>query len=447
MRRPAVIFLAALLFSCNAPDIPGPSRGGMKEAAEYLFDASDMPEIHISTDAGQWEQLLNAYDADNGTKEYVKCDLTLIKKDGSIGIPEAGLRLRGNTSRRRPADDKGSFHHCHYSLDLNHWHDNPQHTVRGIRRLDLKWFKDDPSYVREIYCYDLFRRFGVWTAVRDVYSRLWIRVGDGKEAYLGVYGMLEHIGKDYLAARKSEFGSDEGYLWKCSYGADLRRTSNDFGPDDDSRDRVYELKTRENDYVNAKNMLLDFIKQLNSLSGRNLYNWLESVTDIDLLLRTYAVNVAVGMWDDYWNNSNNYYLYFTPEGKMFFIPFDYDNTLGTSLRCGVQSDCGRQNPYKWGSNSNPLIYKVLMNDEWKARYRQYLSELTGGDGLSSPENARVRILEWQDRITSFVTNDTGEDMEIKDEPASWGNHPEYRITDMGQNNFFRVKAAAVAAMD
>ena len=132
---------------------------------------------------------------------------------------------------------------------------------------------------------------------------------------------------------------------------------------------------------------------------------------------------------------------------MFFIPFDYDNTLGTSLRCGVQSDCGRQNPYKWGSNSNPLIYKVLMNDEWKARYRQYLSELTGGDGLSSPENARVRILEWQDRITSFVTNDTGEDMEIKDEPASWGNHPEYRITDMGQNNFFRVKAAAVAAMD
>ena len=36
MRRPAVIFLAALLFSCNAPDIPDPSRGGMKEAAEYL---------------------------------------------------------------------------------------------------------------------------------------------------------------------------------------------------------------------------------------------------------------------------------------------------------------------------------------------------------------------------------------------------------------------------
>ena len=40
------------------------------------------------------------------------------------------------------------------------------------------------------------------------------------------------------------------------------------------------------------------------------------------------------MCDYYWNNKNNYYLYYNTTDKynykFFFIPFDYDNTLGTS---------------------------------------------------------------------------------------------------------------------
>ena len=70
----------------------------------------------------------------------------------------------------------------------------------------------------------------------------------------------------------------------------------------------------------------------------------ETAMDVPLLLKTYAVNVAVGMWDDYWNNSNNYYFYFNPKGQFFFIPYDYDNTLGTSMDCGVIQDSGRKDP-------------------------------------------------------------------------------------------------------
>ncbi len=437
-----------MLLSCGRPDDPELPSGETdgKRGAEYLFDASAIPEIHITVSEDEWNRLLKEFDKNNDTKEYIKCNARVIKNDDRYDIPEAGMRLRGNTSRRRPQDKQGRMHHCHYSLDLNHFHDNPYHTVRGIRHVDLKWFKEDPAYVREVYCFDLFRQFGVWTAIRDIYVRLWVQVGEKKEAYLGVYGMLEHLGRDYLEDRARRFGSDEGFLWKCSYGADLRKTSNDFAPDDNTRDHVYELMTRTDAFDQAKAQLQEFIRTLNSKKGDELYEWLASVMDIDLLLRTYAVNVAVGMWDDYWNNSNNYYLYFTPAGKVFFIPFDYDNTLGTSHNCGVQKDSGRQSPLRWGSDNNPMIVKVLQKPEWRDTYKRYLLELTTEGGLSCPAAARERITAWQERISPFVANDTGEDMKIEDKPASWGNHAEYRLKDSGKNNFFRVKAEAVAAI-
>ena len=449
MKRSLAILCALLaLLSCAGPDGPdSPSGNTAAEAADYLFDASVIPEIHIRVSDAEWKRLLKAYDSNNGTKAYIKCDALLIRDGDEYDIPEAGLRLRGNTSRRRPESSQGRMQHCHYSLDLNHYHDNPYHSVRGIRHVDLKWFKEDPAYVREIYCFDLFRRFGVWTALRDIYVRLWIQVGTRQEAYLGVYGMLEHVGRDYIEARAAELGSTEGFLWKCSYGADLRRTSNDYAPDDNTRDHVYELKTRLQSFDEAKAQLQEFIRNLNSYHGDVLFNWLNSVTDVDLLLRTYAVNVAVGMWDDYWNNSNNYYLYFTPDGRIFFIPFDYDNTLGTSSDCGVQHDSGRHDPLRWGSDDNPLIAKILQNPIWRDTYKRYLRELTSDGGLSSPSEARARIIAWRGRIEKHVANDTGEDMKISDKPASWGNHSEYRLKESGGNNFFRVKAEAVAAME
>lgn len=451
MKRSLAILCAVLmLLSCAGPDDgpDSPSAGpGLREAAEYLFDPDCIPEIHIRVSDAEWKRLLQEYDARNSTKEYIRCDALLIKGDDEYDIPEAGLRLRGNTSRRRPEDGNGRMQHCHYSLDFNHFHDNPYHSVRGIRHVDLKWFKDDPAYVREVYCYDLFRRFGVWTAVRDIHARLWIQIGTRKEAYLGVYGMLEHIGRDYLDARAAEFGTTDGFLWKCSYGADLRRANNDFAPDDKTRDHVYELKTRTLAFEEARAQLQDFIKKLNEYQGDVLFNWLNSVTDVDLLLKTYAVNVAVGMWDDYWNNTNNYYLYFTPHGKMYFIPFDYDNTLGTSINCGVQNDSGRQDPLHWGSDDNPLMTKILQNRQWHDDYKRYLRELTVGNGLSSPSEARTRIIGWQGRIDKYISNDTGEDMKMNDRPASWSNHHEYRLKESGANNFFLVKSQSVASME
>ena len=451
MRKLAIVIFVCFLCCCTpvapAPPSDDPAKNDWSATLPWVFDSSVIPEIHLTVSSDEWERLLSAYDQNNNTKVFVKCDAVFIKDGESIRIPSAGLRLRGNTSRRRPQSKSGRMQHCHFRLDFHQFEKNPYHTLKGLHSVDLKWFKEDPSYVREPFCFEVFRRFGIWTAVNDIYTRLWVKVGDGKEQYLGVYGMLEHISQDYLYARREQFSDAGGYLWKCSYGARLRSSDKDFGIDDNEREHVYELKTNKDSFEDAKKQLKDFISRLEETPSESYFKWLESCIDIDLFLRTYAVNVAVGMWDDYWNNSNNYYLYFTPGGRMYFIPFDYDNTLGTSHNCGVQGDAGRQDPYHWGSSSNPLVVKILQNAEWKRLYKQYLNELCSGNGLCSPGTAMERIKEMQAAVNEYVANDTGEDMSISDKPASWGNHPEYRLLTPGKNNYFEVKAGVVAAMD
>ena len=420
-------------------------------AMGYVFDTSVIPEIHISVTREEWNQLLAYYDKNHDTREFIVCDVEYRKGSEVTKIAEAGLRLKGNTSRRRPYEG-GRYRHSHFGLSLHRNHADKEHTIKGLRRMDLKWFKDDPAYVREIYCYDLFRRFGVWTAVRDVYARLWLKVGSDKEVYYGVYELMEHIDKNYVRARLGNFGSKNGDIWKVR-GGSLADVNASMGLDDNKSTFNYELKTgTAEDFPAAKARLQDFIRNLKSLNGMAFDQWISAHMDVDLLLRTYAVNVAVGMWDDYWNNANNYYIYFNAKGfndyQFFFIPYDYDNTLGTSLRCGVQSDAGRQDPLHWGNDNNRLIARMLKFNDFKAKYVAYLKELIDSkNALMDRASSQARIRSWQQRIEPYVDNDTGEDTVIEDKPASWGNHGEYNLLKNNSDNFFTVKASSINALN
>ena len=434
----------------------------VKEGYDYVWDNAAIPEVHIDVRLGEWNRLLALYDANAFTTQYVMATLSFVKDGETTVIDSVGLRLKGNTSRRRPEGRNGEihvrnntdWHHAHFGVNLRKYVDDDAHTIQDVRKLHLKWFKDDPAYVREMFCYELFRRAGVWTAVRNNYCRLWIHVeGDSKEAYYGVYELMEPIDKRYLKDRKSRFGASNGYLWKCrNAAAGLNNPNGDIWYDDDSDDRhAYTLETQTEEFDSARIQLVDFMNKLSNLNDNDFYTWIQEVTDIDLLLKTYAVNVAVGMWDDYWNNANNYYIYFNARGltgyKFFFIPYDYDNTLGTSLRCGVQDDSGRQNPLNWGNDNNRLIARILKFNDFRAKYIAYLKELIDAkNALMDRASSQARIRSWQSMIEPYVDNDTGEDTVIEDKPAPWGNHSEYTLLKNGSDNFFTVKAAAINAL-
>ena len=453
-------------------------RRVVRTGYDYVWneESETLAEIHIDVSLEEWNNLLKLYDANPQTTQYVMANVTYVGTDGvETRIEGAGLRLKGNTSRRRPEGNTGEmhraghtdWHHCHFGIHLRKYFKDEEHTIQGVRKLHLKWAKDDPTYVREMFCYDMFRRAGVWTGTRGVYCRLWLHVeGDEQEAYYGVYELLEPIDENWLKQRDDEntFGTHEGNLWKCRYTRHQASLTNEYGGDywydDDSDDKhVYTLETNTKRFDDAKAQLIDFQLKLIGKKDDSFRKWITEVCDVDLLLHTYAVNVALGMWDDYWNNGNNYYLYFTTEDlydyKVYLIPYDYDNTLGTSNNCGVQNDSGRQDPLRWGNSDpnnwrsgSPLIARLLQFEDWKALYVKYLKEAVAqGGGLMHYDDAVARIRRWQRIIAPYVSNDTGEDMELRDEPAGWGNHHEYRLLGGDFNtNFFRVKAATINAL-
>ena len=158
------------------------------------------------------------------------------------------------------------------------------------------------------------------------------------------------------------------------------------------------------------------------------------------------------MWDDHWRNGNNYYLYFNTTDvdseasenfKVFFLPYDYDNTLGTSQFY----DAGRQDPYNWG-DTGIFMERLMKFDDFKEMYRNALKELADpSKDLFHMDASVPRIKAWQSKISPYVSNDTDEDMEIYDQPAGWSNHGEYRLMDTGSNNFFRAKTETIDRMN
>lgn len=430
------------------------------DGAAYLFDngTAGIPSVYIKVSAEQWNKLLLAYDKNNRTNETVHADMSFVKGEEATVVRDVALSIKGNTSRRRPEGSSGSlhqsenpnWHHAHFGLSLNKYVEG--NAIGGVRKLVLKWFKDDGNYVREMYSYDLFRRFGVWTGPEDVYAKVYIQVGkDLEPAYFGIYQMYEPYDQAYLDRRTDRFGAADGNLWECRYGGKLTPETLPGIKHIDEAGALYELNVTTGGFDKAKAQFTDFITNLNALEGSQFHDWIGSHMDVDLLLKTYAVNVGVGMWDDYWNNAgNNTFLYFNSQSAtdyhVYLLPHDYDNTLGTTSAVGAQTDAVTHNPYEWGPTDvtqSPLVNKILAFDDYRAIYTKYLLELASEGGLLTYESSMQRIGKWQEMVAVYIANDTGEDMKLIDVPASWGNHPEYRVVEDGEKNFFRVKTASL----
>ena len=133
-------------------------------------------------------------------------------------------------------------------------------------------------------------------------------------------------------ANRSSFFTTKGNLWKANWGASLKDPStSNMGIEDVTltytNTPIYDYKGSKSNLEAAKSQLADFITNINNRTGDDFKNYISQKMDVNLFLKTYAVNVTVGMWDDYWNNSNNYYFYFDEAGKFYFIPYDYDLSL------------------------------------------------------------------------------------------------------------------------
>ena len=482
-----------------------PSYDSRTKALDSIFNPDELGEMVLVIDRSEWNKHLEYCDIDIGHEESVIAKGFYFAKDSKQWFfKDVGFRIRGNTSRRKPQDSAGNYIQSHFAIDFEEWLTDEDKAAnldkklaKSMRGVMLKRFKDDATYSREVYGYNLFRKNKIWVAPRASYTTLKIQIvddldldkdGDIKEfetVNYGVYGMIEEIKKRFLAERTEKQGGgnfvgNNGNLWKCTWkGCKPNFVKNEatsigeesIEPVKDEKGNVIQFKKEtfaydykgDNTLAEGKIQLLAFMEELNNLPTCNenssasdiqkVKEFFTNKMDGDLFLRTYAINVILGMNDDYWVNNNNFYFYFDEDGKGYFIPYDYDNILGVS--CVGDFDVGTKNPMEWGSltdEQHPLIQKILNVPEYMQAYKTYLDLYSNEQSYFDDDKSIAQITNWQSMIQNYINSpdlkyeDTTSSFE--DKVADWCRDNcdvDYKIYTPSSLNYFTVRQKAIKA--
>ncbi len=357
---------------------------------ELLFN----PENHISfkLDISKKELAKLQKDYENYSSKnskspiYRMADLyvTITTPDGNeyyYVIEQVGVRMKGNTSRTSFYNDHdGMYNLVHFKLSFQETFDDAKYygadalkwtdeaarkerknrTFATLEKIDIRWNRnDDPTYIREIYAYDLYREQGVLAPHANLASV------DIANDHAGVWVFYEPIDKIFLEKNlpASALGGDLYKLGWTNEGA----TFTDFrsyGVEDEDAVKFYVYDLKTNKKTSDHSSLRNFINTIKSGSANRAS--FERVLEVDNFLKYAAVSYIIGNPDDLRNNYNNTYIYFMADtGKMLLIPYDMDRGLGVNTwnpyGNGMTSDSPFQSHNVCGDQRSPLFKKTIQN--------------------------------------------------------------------------------------
>ena len=320
----------------------------------HAFLQNEIAEIHISINNTDLNILLgdSLYTDHHFPATFYYHSSTL-----SDTIQNVGFRVRGNTSR-------GAYKKS-FKVSFNEYTQGKK--FKGIEKMNLVGQHNDPSLLRYWLSLNILNTNHLISS-RSSFIKLYI---NGE--YKGVYLNVEHIDDEFL--QKRFIGNDQGNLYKCTWGADLKY----IGSNPSSYYGAYELKT--NEVSNNYSKLIQFIDTLNHIDNEDFPCFIEENFEVELYLKTLAAEMIIGHWDGYAFNKNNYYLYRQPStGKFVFIEYDMDNTFGIDW-FGI--DWANRDLNSWHNSNRPLIVRLLSypyyNDLFNTYLDQILTDLNSSD--------------------------------------------------------------------
>lgn len=309
---------------------------------------------------------------------YVPVDVTIHYNDCYYHYDEVGLRMKGNTSRKKFFERGSFFDMPHFKLSFKATFDDEVYNDSALRSFKHDWSNDvsgrkarkdrnfaglekidlkrvprniqgeDACVLREAYVYDAFREQGL-EAPRVTFGKVCLDF-DGTTTE-GDYEFIEPIDKEFLKKRYGKAGA-QGDLYKCVYNkmgkANFTRDNaidrstlqpiknGKIGVEDNYRGYVpsYQKKTndsamQESDFTSMSNFIAKLWQAVYDNAGKEA---LESVIDVEQFLKFSAVSFLLGNFDDQRYDYNNFYLYFRPEDdKAIILPYDWDWCLGHDL--------------------------------------------------------------------------------------------------------------------
>ena len=322
------------------------TKSGTDSTAEYaaVFEKDSVIDINIEVSDENWAAIL----ADPMAEEYVSADVTV---DGTT-VSDVGIRAKGNSSLMSVANSDSD----RYSLRVKFDKYVDGQSLLGLDELVLNNCFSDPSYMREYLTYEAFSELGSDTPL-TVYANIYI---NGE--LFGFYLCVEDVGDSFLAR---EFDNDDGNLYKAGQGSTLSA---------DSAIDSFSLKTGDDESLSGIQELVDILDAMPAGEKGDI----ESILDVDSVLKYFAVNTVLGSYDSYLGGfSQNYYLY-ESDGVSTMIPWDYNMSFG-----GFSSDNGTSTTIPIDEPvqgvtlaSRPLAAKLLAVDEYLQKYHDYIETVT-----------------------------------------------------------------------
>jgi hypothetical protein len=389
-----------------------------------LFNQSQVSTIELYMPSDSLDQMILE---ESDSHEYV-CTFQFGNTELADTLENVAVRLRGNTSLNA---DKKSFQISFNSFTSDgKWQD--------VEKLNLIGMQNDPSLLRSKLCHDAFRSLGIPTS-RTSFVRLYIN-----DQYRGLYMLQEHIDEEFASLYFDQQGN--GNLYKCTYPADLDYLGS---ASEDYQftmwgSRPYDLKTNEwaDDYSDFANL----VSVINNTPDNNLICELKDVFHLESYLRTAAVDIMCGNWDNYIYNKNNFYLYHNQRTGLFeYIPYDLDNTLGIDW---LGEDWAVRDIYEWAPEGaeRPLFVRLMENEYARNLFSVFIDELRSNyfdpeDFVSYAESLQEIIMDAA-LEDPFRTLDFGFDQDafVNAITTAWGDpHVDYGLADY-------VESRDIAAM-
>ena len=267
-----------------------------------FYDSDSVREIRISFYNSNWDYLLDSLYV-QGENNRILADIEI---DG-VSYDSVGVRYKGfsSVSVNRVKNP--------FNIKLDYIIENQDH--QGIDKLKLSNVIQDPSFIREVLSYEVFRKY--MPASKANYANVYIN-----DTLWGLYTNVEAVNKEFLVGH---FDSKYNAFFKCNpenlnvqIGAENSNLSNNHGNDSSDYYSFYALKS---DY--GWEELYNLIDTLNNTPD-SVYQLL----NIDRTLWMHALNYSIINFDSYIGYGQNYYLYKDQANQWNPIIWDLNMSFG-----------------------------------------------------------------------------------------------------------------------
>jgi spore coat protein CotH len=305
---------------------------------DELFSSTNIPHLRIEIPPKGMERLRGrgwSWGWGGATRERPEVQVTVM--EGGLVYTNVGLHLKGSAGSFQPIESKPG-------LTLSFDKFVKGQTFHGLQKISLNNSVQDPSYLTEKICRELFNAAGV-PAPRADYASVEL---NGRK--LGLFVLLEGYNRQFL---KRHFQNTKGTLYDGGFLKDI--------------DSPLAANAGQNQHGNEAD-LKNLVAAANDPDTKTRFGKMEKLLDMDRFVTFMAMEVMVCHWDGYCMNKNNFRVYHDLDSnRIIFMPHGMDQMFGVMM---VQATMSVR-PQLQG-----LVAKAVMDTpQGRRRYYERLADL------------------------------------------------------------------------